>query len=94
MILVTGRMYVDPAERDRFLAEAEEVSRLGRAAPGCLDFHLSADPLEPGRVNVFEQWDSVAAVEAFRGDGPSDEQATAILSAEVWQHEVASSIRL
>jgi quinol monooxygenase YgiN len=94
MILVTGRLYVEPAERERFLAGTEEVSRLAREAPGCLDFHLSADPLEPGRVNVFEQWDSVAAVEAFRGDGPSDEQATAILSAEVWQHEVASSVRL
>lgn len=94
MILVTGRLYVEPAERERFLTDAEQVSRLAREAPGCVDFHLSADPLEPGRVNVFEQWDSVAAVEAFRGDGPSGDQAAAILSAEVWQHEVASSVRL
>ncbi len=94
MILVTGRLYVEPAERERFLTDAKQVSRLAREAPGCVDFHLSADPLEPGRINILEQWDSVAAVEAFRGEGTSGDQAAAILSAEVWQHEVATSVQL
>ena len=34
---------------------------------------------------------SAAAVEAFRGSGPSDDQGAAIRSAAVFQHEVASS---
>jgi hypothetical protein len=45
-------------------------------------------------VRVFEQWDSVADVEAFRGAGPEPDQAVAIVDAEVWQHEIASSTRL
>jgi hypothetical protein len=50
--------------------------------------------LEPDRINVFEQWESVEAVEAFRGSGPSEEQQTAIRDARVFQHELASSQRL
>ena len=94
MIIVSGYLLVDPAERAAYLAGCEEVVRQARHAPGCVDFHLSPDPLEPGRINVFEQWDSVAAVEAFRGSGPSDEQQTSIRDAQVFQHEVASSQRL
>ena len=43
---------------------------------------------------MFEQWDSVADVETFRESGPSSEQTTAIREAEVFQHEIESSIRL
>lgn len=73
------------------------MPRGGRAGPRRTrlhDFHLSADPLQPDRINVFEQWASVDDVEAFRGSGPSGDQAAAIRSAVVHQHEVASSRRL
>lgn len=39
---------------------------LARAAPGCLDFAQSADPLDAGRINIFERWESAADLEAFR----------------------------
>ena len=94
MIIVAGALQVAPDDRDDYLAGSREVIAQARRADGCLDFHLSADPLEPGRINVFEQWESVAAVEAFRGDGPSDEQQQSIRDAAVWQHEIASSARL
>jgi quinol monooxygenase YgiN len=94
VIIVSGYLLVDPADRAAYLAGCEDVVRQARKAPGCLDFHLSPDPLEPERINVFEQWDSIAAVEAFRGSGPSDEQQSSIRDAQVFQHEVASSQRL
>jgi quinol monooxygenase YgiN len=94
VIVVAGRLYVDPAERDAYLAGCADVIAQARRAPGCLDFHLSADPLEPDRINVFEQWESVADVEAFRGSGPSDDQAAAIRDARMWQHEIAGTTRL
>ena len=65
-----------------------------RAAEGCIDFHLSADPLDDERINVFEQWDSVDAVEKFRGSGPSDDQQAMITGAHVEQHEIATTIPL
>jgi quinol monooxygenase YgiN len=91
MIIVSGAIHVDPAERAAYLDGCRSVIALARRAPGCVDFHLAADPIEPGRINVFEQWDSVAEVEAFRGSGPRDEQAVAIRAAAVFQHDIASS---
>jgi len=92
MIIVSGTLHVN--DRDRYLASCDEVIRLARAAPGCVDFHLSADRLEPDRINVFEQWETVADVEAFRGSGPGDDQSAAIRDAAVDQHEIGSTTRL
>lgn len=94
MIIVAGRLYVDPGERQAYLDGCRTVIEQARRAPGCVDFHLTADPLEPGRINVYEQWESVADVEAFRGSGPSSEQAATIDDAQVFQHEIASTQRL
>lgn len=94
MIIVSGKIHVESAERAAYLEDSLEVIELARAAPGCLDFHMSADPVEADRINIYERWESVADVEAFRGSGPSDEQSAAIRKAEVEQHEVASSHRL
>ena len=89
MVIVAGHVVVDPEERDGYLEGCVEVVRQARRAPGCLDFSLSADLLEPGRVNIFERWESVAAVQAFRGSGPSDEQGAAIRTASVSEYDIA-----
>ena len=88
MVIVAGHVVVDPEERDDYLSGCLEVVRQARRAPGCLDFSLSADALEPGRINIFERWESQSAVEAFRGSGPSDEQGAAILAASVAEYDV------
>jgi quinol monooxygenase YgiN len=88
VVIVAGRLVVDQKERDDYLAGCVEVVRQARRAPGCLDFALSADLLEPGRINIFERWESVTAVEAFRGNGPSDVQGAAILAASVAEYDV------
>ena len=89
MVIVAGHVVVDPEQRDDYLSECVEVVRQARRTPGCLDFALSADPLEPGRVNIFERWESQAAVEAFRGSGPSDDQGAAIVAASVAEYDIA-----
>jgi quinol monooxygenase YgiN len=90
VVIVAGHVLVDPAERDDYLSGWVEVVRQARRTPGCLDFSLSADPIEPGRINVFERWESEAAVETFRGSGASDEQGAEIVSAEVAEYHVTS----
>lgn len=89
MVIVAGHIVVNPEERDDYLAGCVDVVRQARRAPGCLDFALSADLLEPGRVNIFERWESAAAVEAFRGSGPSDEQGAAIRTASVAEYDIS-----
>jgi quinol monooxygenase YgiN len=88
MLIVAGHVVVGPERRDAYLSECVEVVRQARRTPGCLDFTLSADLLEPGRVNILERWESPAAVEAFRGSGPSFGQRAAILSAAVAEYDV------
>jgi quinol monooxygenase YgiN len=86
MVIVAGHLLVDPASRDAYLDTCRPVVEAARAAPGCLDFALSADLVDPARINVFERWDSQEAVEAFRGAGVSDEQGTMIRSASVAEY--------
>ena len=94
MVIVAGHIVVDPTQRDDYLSGFAEVVRQARWMPGCLDFSLSADLIEPGRINVFERWESQAALAAFRGSGPNDEQGAAIVSAEVAEYDVASERNL
>jgi quinol monooxygenase YgiN len=90
MIIVAGHLIVDPGHRDSYLAGCKDVVQQARSAPGCLDFAVTADLLDPGRVDIFEQWESQAAVNAFRGCGPSDEQTSAIISATVVEYDVTA----
>jgi len=89
MIIVAGHITVEPQQREAYLAGCVSVVDQARRAAGCLDFSITADLIDPGRINVFERWESQAAVEAFRGSGPSDEQGAAVLSASVAEYDIA-----
>lgn len=89
MVIVAGHLVVDPSQREAYLAGCVEVVEQARRTPGCLDFSIAADLLDPGRINVHERWESQAAVEAFRGSGPSDEQGAALRDASVAEYDVA-----
>ncbi|MEV6896644.1 antibiotic biosynthesis monooxygenase family protein [Amycolatopsis sp. NPDC051372] len=89
MLIVAGHLVVAPGRREAYLAGCVRVVEQARDAPGCLGFSLAADLLAPGRIVVFERWESRAAVEAFRGSGSSDEQNAEILAAEVAEYDVA-----
>ena len=89
MVIVAGSLRVDPDQRAAYLAGCDEVVETARRTRGCLDFAISADSTDPGRINIFERWDSQSAVEAFRGDGVGDDQSRAILSAAVAEYDIA-----
>ena len=88
MVIVAGQLVVDPEQRARYLATCTDVVEQARRAAGCLDFAISADLVDASRINVFERWESRAAVKAFRGSGPSDEQRDAMLSASISEYDV------
>jgi quinol monooxygenase YgiN len=98
VIIVSGYLVVDAMHRASYLHDCIDVIVAARRAPGCLDFHLAADPLDPQRINVYEEWESVDAVEAFRsaGDDTGHERLNAswVHDARVSQHVVASSEKL
>ncbi|WP_017537609.1 MULTISPECIES: putative quinol monooxygenase [Nocardiopsis] len=90
-VIVAGKVYVDPGDRDRFLRGVEAIVAEGRKAPGCLDLAISPDPQEEGRVNLFESWESHEALEAWRAVAPAPSAAVEITRDEVLKHEVSSS---
>jgi quinol monooxygenase YgiN len=91
VIIVSGFIHVRPGQRDAFLASSRGAIVQARATAGCLDFVVAADPIEPDRVNVYEEWESEGALLAFRGAGPGSELTSAIVRAAVRRHRIASS---
>jgi quinol monooxygenase YgiN len=89
MVIVAGHITVEPQQRESYLAGCVSVVEQARGAAGCLDFAITADLIDPGRINIFERWESQAAVETFRGNGPSNEQDAAMLSVSVEEYDIA-----
>jgi quinol monooxygenase YgiN len=91
-IIVSGTLHVDPAQRDAFLRSRVPILEHARRAPGCIEFSLSADLLDPGRVNVYERWASHADLLAYRaGDGPELDDSIPVTGADVELHRVSAS---
>lgn len=65
-IIIAGHVAVAADKRDTYVAAHADLVRRAREAPGCLDFAISADPLDPGRVNTFERWESREHLGAWR----------------------------
>jgi quinol monooxygenase YgiN len=82
MVIVGGWFEVDPGERDAFVAGRVEGMRRSRAEPGCIEYVLAPDPVDPGRVVLFERWESQADLDAHlaaaRARQPSPDDGPAI----------------
>lgn len=92
MVIVAGHITVEPQQRESYLAGCVSIVERARRADGCLDVAITADLIDPGRVNIFERWESQAVVEAFRcggPPGPSAEQRAAMLSVSVAEYDIA-----
>ena len=91
-IIVSGTLHVDPADREAFLAARVPIIAHAREAKGCLDFSLSADVLDEGRVNVYERWTSREDLLAYRGGGgPELDDSIAVTAADVELHHISAS---
>jgi quinol monooxygenase YgiN len=89
VIIIAGKLWVDAAVRDAYLAGCSKVVEQARTAAGCLDFALSADLVEPDRINVYERWETEEELTLFRGAGPEPEQAAQIHDAEVSKYRIS-----
>ncbi len=95
MIIIAGALWVAPDRRDEYLARDAAVVAHARSIPGCFDFALSADAIDPGRINVFERWADDEVLRRFRtGDfgGATDRSAQpAIEAAEVAKFRISAT---
>jgi quinol monooxygenase YgiN len=90
MLIVAGYVITDAEDRDAFVAEGVKVVSMARSAPGCLDFSITADTLDPKRVNIYERWETEKELLAFRGSGPDSGTAARILDADMKRYVIAS----
>ena len=66
------------------------VVEQARRAPGCHDFVQAADPIEPGRINIFERGESEDQLLAFRGAGRPAAESPRILSGSVKRYVISA----
>ena len=71
MVIVAGIFEVDPEQRDAFLAGRSDRMHTSRAEQGCLEYTFSADPLDPGRVLLYERWASQEDLDAHLAAPPT-----------------------
>lgn len=64
MLIVAGAFTVDAKDRDEFLALKQDSMRATRDEPGCLEYVMSADPIDETRVILFERWADQASFDA------------------------------
>ncbi|MCK1812876.1 antibiotic biosynthesis monooxygenase [Streptomyces sp. XM4011] len=88
-VIVAGKLYVDPKDRDRFVEGLRPIVEAARNHPGCLDLSIAPDPIEPGRVNNFEHWESQEALNAFRAMAPRPSVPAKIKNDQVLKHVVS-----
>jgi quinol monooxygenase YgiN len=90
VLIIAGHLEVSPTDRDTYVAECAAVVQMARAAPGCLDFSITADSVDPSRIRIYERWEDEEQLLLFRGSGPSDDQQAAIVAADVKRYDISS----
>src|SRR5690349_11884521 len=90
-VIVAGKVYVDPEVRDRYVEGHQVIVERARVYPGCLDVSISPDPLEAGRVNIFEHFESEEVLDAWRAISPAPTFTAEIRDVEVLKHRIARS---
>lgn len=66
MIIIAGHSRTDADEREAALQAFTGLVAAARTRDGCLDFAISADAVDPERVNLYECWRDQAALDAWR----------------------------
>lgn len=91
MLIVAGWFSVAPEDRDEVIKSHEDIVRRARTASGCMDLAVSADSIDPGRVNMFELWQSKDDLNAWRAVAKSPMNVSIILRGDVQEHQISSS---
>ena len=89
MVIIAGHAAVDASARDQYVAAHEDLVRRARQGPGCLDVAISADPLEPTRVNIFERWDSEEHLDAWRAVAPAPDTGITLRNVDVMLYVIS-----
>jgi quinol monooxygenase YgiN len=94
MLIVAGVFEVDPERREEFLRSKEHGMRTSRGEPGCHEYAFSADPIDPGRVLLYERWEDRASLAAhisrLRAEPAPEVAPVPAISTEIRQYEIST----
>jgi quinol monooxygenase YgiN len=93
VIIVAGYFIVDPGQREQFLHSRADMMLRSRSEDGCITYAFSPDPLDPGRVLLFERWESKAALAghlAALRQRPRPEDGVEVRESEIQQYEISA----
>jgi quinol monooxygenase YgiN len=93
VIIVAGHFVVDPDQREKFLRSRADVMRTSRSEAGCITYAFSPDALDPGRVLLFERWESKAALAGHLAglrQRPRPQDGVEVRESEVQQYEISA----
>jgi quinol monooxygenase YgiN len=91
MLIIAGKLDLDPESRDHYLRGNADFIRRARAQAGCLDFVIAAGPVDPGRVNLFEHWSSEKHLAAWRAVADPPDSGVELLGDNVRKHQISKS---
>ena len=87
MIIIAGHELVDEAERDRCVAAYREMLGRAREADGCIDVAITADPLDPRRINNLEVWRDRDALDAWRARADAPDTGVEPFELRVYRYD-------
>lgn len=91
MLIIAGHYKVPAARRKAFVEAFADLIKRARAYPGCLDLSISEDPVDPGRVNMMELWESEVELKAWRKVSRPPRTGVQLRDANVQKHHISSS---
>ncbi len=68
MVIIAGYVLVAKGRRDAYVEAFRDLVERARAFEGCIDFAITADPVDPRRVNTLEVWESAEVLEGWRAE--------------------------
>jgi quinol monooxygenase YgiN len=90
-VIVAGWATVDSKRRDEVVESFKALILRARRAPGCLNFAMTADPVDSNRINLFELWQSERDLTAWRATCRHPKKITPLLRIEVQKHIIERS---
>jgi quinol monooxygenase YgiN len=66
MIIIAGYILVEADKRDAVVAAFAGMIERARKHDGFLDLAISADPVDPARINLFECWRDQPSLSTWR----------------------------
>ena len=63
-LIIAGTIDAEPSELDDLMPHLVEMMTATHTEPGCVEYSFTRDELVPGRIRLFEKWESDDALAA------------------------------